>query len=143
MEFNKGCLPFLLLLCILFGAVLLAFADGPGLSNVFPDDDTLALGQTVLRVDFDAGSDGTLVLTARLLGSSAEPRLVKEQAVSAGHGVVEWDGRIDGADVELGSYELFLALRDSSGAVSPASAAIVEVVGAPPTPPPTPPPPTN
>jgi len=134
MEMRKGCLPFFLslciLLCVLLGAALWAVADAPQLSGVFPDNDTLILGARAVRVEFDAGGPGTLAMSARIRGSGADPLPVREAEVSAGHGAIEWDGRIGGQEVEPGLWELFLTLRGSSGALSPASVAIVEVVGA-------------
>ncbi len=124
----RRTLAFILLICVGCTPILgLAQAEGPVLSQVFPGDDTLTLGETVLEIEYDASVAGTVYVKARIRGSEGDPQLVDEHAVAAGPGVVVWDGTLGDAPADPGSWVLFLTLVDASGATSMACAVEVMV----------------
>ncbi|MCL1855476.1 MAG: L,D-transpeptidase, partial [Clostridia bacterium] len=116
-------------------AVFLALTAPPAgaapLTDLFPSDDTLIIGQSSLEIAFDAGAPGTLLMTARILGDSGEPQLLKGYEVSAGPGSVSWDGTLGGRPVAAGEWEVYLALRCADGSQSPPQRVLVYAQEAP------------
>lgn len=110
-----------------------AYAEAIGLSNVFPSEEILIVGQP-LTITYEAGASGMLRVEARPLAAAGDFIVLEERSVQPGAGEITWDGTMESQPVEMGQWQIRLTLNDDASGEASSHSAIVQIADAAPKP---------